>query len=88
LYVSYYRKGLLTTHKGASEDEIWIKIGGDKGGTSFKMNVQICNVRAPNSVQNTCVFAAFEAGDSPTNLHIALKRYQTQIQSLQEAKWR
>jgi len=87
LYVSYYRKGLLTTHKGASEDEIWIKIGGDKGGTSFKMNVQICTCE-PQTQCRARVFAVFEAGDSPTNLHIALKRYQTQIQSLQEAKWR
>ncbi len=31
------------------ENEIWIKIGGDKGGGSFKMNFQICNVLTPNS---------------------------------------
>ena len=53
---------------------MWIKIGddeGDKGGGSFKMNFQIVNVAAPNSVHNTCVFCCYEASDTVTNLHIA-----------------
>ena len=40
------------------------------------MNFQIVNVAAPNSVHNTCVFCCFEAGDTVTNLHIALDRYK------------
>ena len=54
----------------------------DKGGKSVKANFQICNVENPNSVRNTCVFAAFEAPDS------ALERYSPQISELARAKWR
>eukprot|EP00731_Ephydatia_muelleri_P034946 Em0087g15a len=45
------RAGRLTWHNGViPASEIWIKLGG--GGT-FKMNFQIVNVAAPNSVNNT-----------------------------------
>lgn len=70
------------------EGEIWVKIGGDKGGHSVKINFQICNVYNPNSVKNTCVFAAFEAPDSATNVHVALERYSDQISELTRVKWR
>ena len=36
------------------DDEIWLKLGGDKGGGYFKMNFQIVNTPAPNSVHNSC----------------------------------
>ena len=29
--------------------EVWLKIEGDKGGRSFKMNFQIVNVAGPSS---------------------------------------
>ena len=32
------------------EDEIWVKIGGDRGKSSFKIALQICNVLKPNSI--------------------------------------
>lgn len=64
------------------------KIGGDKGGSTLKASFQLCNVPRPNSVQNTCVFAVFEARDSPSNLHIALDRYNEQIRALQTTEWR
>ncbi len=70
------------------EDEIWIKIGGDKGGGSFKMNFQICNVKSPNSKNNTCIFMLFEASDSVSNLHVGLDRYRDQMEKLQTLKWR
>ena len=56
------------------KDEVWIKLGGDKGGGMFKMNFQIVNTQSPNSVHNTCVFSCFEADDTVTNLHVALDR--------------
>ncbi len=35
----------LTWHDGViPKDEIWVKLGGDKGGGSFKMNYQLLNV--------------------------------------------
>ena len=49
--------GGLVWHHGIPEDEIWVKIGSDTGGGSFKMNFQIVNVQSPNSLQNTCGFA-------------------------------
>ena len=62
--------GRLTWHDGIIPDtEIWVKLGGDKSGKTFKMNFQIVNVPAPNSVHNTCVFNCFEAEDFITNLH-------------------
>ena len=68
--------------------EIWVKIGGDKGGDKVKLFFQICNVPAPNSVNNTCVFCIFEGRDTATNLHIALDRYTVQIKHLAEQQWR
>ena len=79
----------LTWHNEAlPSDEIWLKIGGDKGGSSFKMNFQIVNVQCPNSVGNTCVFVAFQAPDSLTNLHVALDRYKEQLDVLQHTQWK
>ena len=81
------RNNRLTWHDGMiPKDEIWVKIGGDKGGGSFKMSFQICNVPQLNSAENTCVFA--EASDSAINLHIALDRYKDQVNNLNGTKWR
>ena len=46
------------------------------------------NVDKPNSSRNTCMFCYFKAGDSRTNLYIALNEYKEQIERLQEEKWR
>ena len=83
------RLGQLTWHDNRiPENEIWIKLGGDKGGTSFKMNFQIMNIANPNSVSNTCVFVAYQASDTTFNLHIALDRYSDQIIDLQDSEWK
>lgn len=68
--------------------EIWLKVGGDKGGGSMKVNFQILNVPHPNSPANTCVFLAYEGPDTKTNLHVVLARYKSQIDSLKDLKWR
>lgn len=65
------------------EGEMWVKIGGDKGGGSFKASFQLGDVSRPNSIENTCVFAVFNASDTPANLHIALQRYREQVSDLQ-----
>ena len=54
----------------------------------MKLSFQICNSAHPNSVTNTCVFVAFEAGDSRCNLHIAMDRYHAQVQDLKGLIWR
>ena len=51
------------------------------------MNFQILNVKNPNAVNNTCVFLAFQAPDSYFNLHIALERYEDQVDELQQEQW-
>ncbi len=79
----------LTWHDGIiPEEEIWVKLGGDKGGGSFKMNFQLLNVPKPNSVNNTCVFSAFQASDTVTNLHVALDRYADKVAELQTLEWK
>lgn len=81
-----YRLNQLTWHDGVIPDnEIWVKIGGDKGGSSFKTSIQVVNVDKPNSVQNSCVLAA--TGCS-SNLHIALDRYHDEIEILQNSCWK
>ena len=37
-------------------------------------------------VENTCVFAAFQASDSAINLHIAFDRYKDQVNDLKRHK--
>ena len=79
----------LTWHDGAiPEEEIWLKIGGDKGGGTFKMSFQVANIPNPNSPENTIVFSMFEAPDSYTNLSITLQPYIEQINELKTTEWR
>eukprot|EP00731_Ephydatia_muelleri_P038060 Em0644g1a len=67
------RTGRLTWHEGfIPANEIWLKIGGDKGGGTFKMTFQIL----------------FVAGDSITNLHVAPDRFKDQVEHLHGMKWR
>ncbi|CAH1242539.1 Hypp6816 [Branchiostoma lanceolatum] len=62
--------GTLTWHAGKiPEKEIWVKVGGDHGGGSFKMAFQILNKERPNSKSNTTVFCIFNAKDSRENLN-------------------
>ena len=82
-----FREGTLTWHEGViPSDEIWIKLGGDKGGGYFKMNFQIVNTHRPNSVHNTCVFSCFEADDTLVNLHVALDRYKDEVAEIKTMK--
>jgi hypothetical protein len=69
-------------------DEIWVKLGGDKGGGSVKIGFELANVANPNSIKNTVVFSMFEAPDSIHNLEMALKQYQDDVNSLQHETWR
>ena len=89
LHINIYRAKTLTWHKGMiPEDEIWVKIGEDKGQGSFKMALQVCNTHMSNASRNTFVFSLFQAGDSPTNLHIALDRHRHQFQEISATVWK
>ncbi|XP_035686133.1 uncharacterized protein LOC118422598 [Branchiostoma floridae] len=81
--------GKLTWHGGnIPEDEIWVKIGGDHGGPSFKMAFQPLNVLHPNSKTNTSVFCLFESKDNRENITTALGRFKDDVKTLQEEMWR
>lgn len=54
----------------------------------MKVNFQVLNTPHPNSVNNTCVFLAYEGPDTKTNLYIALARYRSQIEELQQLHWK
>ncbi len=69
------------------KNKIWIKVGGDKGGGSFKACVQVLNVERPNSVNNTTVFATMEAPDYFENLDILLQQYQHEIPLINGSVW-
>ncbi|XP_072168927.1 uncharacterized protein [Diadema setosum] len=79
----------LTWHNGSiPEEEVWVKVGGDKGGGTFKLMVQLANVGRPNSLHNTRVILLFPGNDSPYNLQVALKSVQAQIEELSHSHWR
>jgi len=82
---TYIRSGpCLTWHNGAiPSNELWLKIYGDKGCGSFKLNLQLVNTHNPNSMKNTHVISIFKAGDSTTNLHTALDMYQEHVKEAQ-----
>ena len=87
--VSLNSAGTLMWHNGViPEIEIWVKLGGDKGGGAFKMNFLIVNTNSPNSVHSTCVFACFEAQDTIANFHIALDRYKDEVTNLGMSQWK
>ena len=69
------------------KEEVWIKIGGDHGGGSFKLSFQIANTLHPNAVRSTVPFLVFSAPDSVDNLATAIKPYTAQIQQLQHSMW-
>ena len=50
----YQEKEKLTWHNQTiPDDEIWIKTGGDHGGDSFKLVLEVANTENPNSKENT-----------------------------------
>ena len=56
------------------KNEIHLKIGGDHGGDSFKMSLQVTNIDNPNQKDNTVVFSIFEEKDFC--LFVFLSQYQ------------
>ena len=90
-YISLNHKaGILTWRDGSlHEDQIWVKLGGDHGGESFKFCFQIVNVSHSNALVNTVPFLVFRRKDTPSNLQAVLERYIPQLLALQngEVKW-
>ena len=84
----FLRNGSLVWHNAIPDDEVWLKLGGDKGGGTFKMSFQIVNTQAPNSPANTCVFSIFEAEDSVTNLKVVADRFGQDVERLESYTWK
>ena len=79
---------MIKPHHAIPADEVWVKVGGDHGGGSFKMSFQVTSVDNPNSERNTVVFCLYEANDSHPNVKSVLARYKEQIKLLQIKRWR
>ena len=78
--------GSLSWRNGAlPEDEVWVKIGGNNGGSSFKLSFQIANTTNPNAICNTIPFLVFGAPDSVENLTMTLKPYCAQVKQLEKS---
>ena len=67
------------------KNKIHVEIGGDHGGGSFKMSLQVANVENPNRKDNTVVFSIFKAKDYRVNIKLVLEQFKTQIKELQES---
>ena len=78
---------LSRNNKKTSEDEIWVKIGGDHGGDSFKLMLQIANVENSHSRKSTFLITIVNCKDTPLNIRRVLNRYKTQVTQLQEMNW-
>ena len=85
----FHHQNLLTWQHGAiPEDELWIKIGGDHGGGSFKLCLQLVNVDHPNSKHNTFIISLFNEKDSTVNLQRVFSEvFRDDILDLQSMVW-
>ena len=68
-------------------DKIWLKIGGDHGGDSFKVVLQVANLESPNSRENMFMICMVECKDSIKNLKKVLKPVKEQIDKLTNMTW-
>ena len=85
----YDNKGRLSWHNETiPEGEIWVKVGGDHGGGSFKVSLQIANMECPNSGDNTHMILNVECADSHKNLNIILAPLKKKLRQLEKTKWR
>ena len=88
-YLSLYDKQGSLTWRGdvIPEDQVWIKLGGDHGGGSFKFVMQVANLDHPNSLNNTIPICTFDCQDTAANLETALGQYRDQIKELMTCTW-
>ena len=71
-----------------AKDEVWLKVGSDEGGGSFKFCFQVVNCRPPNSADHTVVLALLEADDSLHNMYVCIDPFADLLEELQGMKWR
>ena len=84
----YDKKAKLTWHNDTiPQDEIWVNVGGDHDGGSFKLTLQIANIANPNSKHNTCLLLIANRKNIPENLCRLLSLFNEQFTTLQTT-WR
>ena len=86
-YLDCLKENNLLVDSFIPSDEIFLKVGGDHGGGSFKMSFQVANVENPNKPENTVVFSVLEAKDYKSNLLLCLERFKTHIAKFSQVKW-
>ena len=84
----YKKANQLTWHKNIPDDEIWVKIGADHGGDSFKIFLQIANIKKPNSKHNTQLICICKCKDTFENMKIVINPMREQLQTLQNMTYR
>ena len=87
----YHKQHLLSWHDGGiPQNEIWLKLGSDHGGGSFKFCLQVLNVKHPNSKNNTFLVRTFEAKDNVENLKRVLcsDEFKQETRPLHSMAWR
>ena len=60
-----------------------MKLGGNKGHSSFKLNMQLVNIFNPNFMKRTTLLLVFKAGDRTLNLHTALNMNREHVEEAQ-----
>ena len=63
-----------------------MKIGGDHGQGSMKMEFQLANVIKPNLSKKTVVFAIYEGKDTRNNLQTVLRPHADSLRELTALK--
>ncbi|GFO01213.1 amine oxidase, partial [Plakobranchus ocellatus] len=87
---SYQQQNMLTWHNDIiPSDEIWVKIGGDRGKNSLKFTLQIANIDKPNARQNTVVIAIAAVKDTHKNIERFLQGgLGNELFALQSHSWK
>ncbi|XP_072032273.1 uncharacterized protein [Amphiura filiformis] len=77
--------GNINVHESFN-DEIWLKVGGDKGGSSTKLVGQFANQKDGCSADATNILGMFNATDTYDNLSEVFGLYHSQIADLMDIK--
>ena len=89
LYLTFFIVKQVTWHQNTiPNDEVWVKVGGDKGGGSLKFCYQVANVHHPNKRASTTTVMMFNSDDSYENLSRTLPLISSQIEAFQDTTWR
>ena len=68
------------------QDKLFVKIGGDHGQGSMKLEFQLANLVKPNSSKKTVVFAIYEGKDTRNNLLTVLQQHADSLKELTTLK--